>query len=162
MDKTKIHMIYGEGKGKTTVAIGQGIRAASQGKSVIIIQFLKQKNMEEFTFVERLEPEVKLFRFQKSEEAFEQLSQECRQDERQNLVNGLNFAKKVLTTESCDVLILDEVLGLVEYDVISAGDLKELLGAASETMEVFLTGNHMVEGLEEVCGDYTEMTTIYR
>ena len=46
MDKGSIHIYCGEGKGKTTAAIGQGIREASQGRSVIIIQFMKERNAE--------------------------------------------------------------------------------------------------------------------
>lgn len=60
MDKGSIHIYCGEGKGKTTAAIGQGIQEASQGRSVIIIQFMKERNAEEIGFVQRLEPEIKL------------------------------------------------------------------------------------------------------
>ena len=73
MDKGSIHIYCGEGKGKTTAAIGQGIQEASQGRSVIIIQFMKERNAEAIGFVQRLEPEIKLFRFQKAE------SQKCTQ-----------------------------------------------------------------------------------
>ena len=65
MDKGSIHIYCGEGKGKTTAAIGQGIQEASQGRSVIIIQFMKERNAEAIGFVQRLEPEIKLFRRQK-------------------------------------------------------------------------------------------------
>ena len=58
MDKGSIHIYCGEGKGKTTAAIGQGIQEASQGRSVIIIQFMKERNAEEIGFVQRLEPEM--------------------------------------------------------------------------------------------------------
>ena len=98
MDKGSIHIYCGEGKGKTTAAIGQGIQEASQGRSVIIIQFMKERNAEEIGFVQRLEPEIKLFRFQKSEEAFEQLPDAEKAEEIKNLKNALNFARKVLVT----------------------------------------------------------------
>ena len=55
--KTGLIQIYcGDGRGKTTAAIGQAIRAASQGKTVTIIQFLKGRNEEELNFIKRLEP----------------------------------------------------------------------------------------------------------
>lgn len=140
MDKGSIHIYCGEGKGKTSIAIGQGIRAASQGKSVIIIQFLKEKNMEEIGFVRRLEPEIKLFRFEKSCESFENLPPKEKEEEIQNLKNGLNFAKKVLATDECDVLILDEVLGLIEHGVASVEDIKMLIAEKSEEAELVLSG----------------------
>ena len=46
MDKGSIHIYCGEGKGKTTAAIGQGIQEASQGRSVIIIQFMKERRQK--------------------------------------------------------------------------------------------------------------------
>ena len=56
MDRGVIQVYYGEGHGKSTAAIGNAIRIASEGKSVIIIQFLKGKNENELTFLSRLEP----------------------------------------------------------------------------------------------------------
>ena len=53
MDKGSIHIYCGEGKGKTTAAIGQGIQEASQGRSVIIIQFMKERNAEAVGFVQK-------------------------------------------------------------------------------------------------------------
>ena len=75
MDRGVIQVYYGEGHGKSTAAIGNAIRIASEGKSVIIIQFLKGKNENELTFLSRLEPEIKIFRFAKSDECFEALSE---------------------------------------------------------------------------------------
>ena len=48
-----------------------------------------------------------------------ELPEEKKQEEIQNIRNGIGFAKKVLTTGECDLLILDEVLGLVEKDIIT-------------------------------------------
>ena len=70
---------------------------------------------------------LKLFRFQKAEEAFEDLPDAEKAEEIKNLKNALNFARKVLVTEECDVLILDEVLGLVEAGVIEAEELRACL-----------------------------------
>ena len=162
MDKGSIHIYCGEGKGKTTAAIGQGIREASQGRSVIIIQFMKEKNAEEIGFVQRLEPEIKLFRFQKSEESFEQLNEAEKTEEIQNLKNGLNFARKVLVTEECDVLILDEVLGLIETHVIEAEDLYALFDAKHEGTSLILTGIYPAKELWDRVDEVTEMVTVYQ
>ena len=71
-----LQVYTGNGKGKTTAAIGQGIMAASEERSVIIIQFLKSRNREEMSFISRLEPEIKLFRFEKSDACFADLTPE--------------------------------------------------------------------------------------
>lgn len=161
MDKGSIHIYCGEGKGKTTAAIGQGIRRASQGRTVIIIQFMKEKNAEEIDFVQRLEPEIKLFRFQKSEGAFCQLPEEEKEEEIMNLKNGLNFARKVLVTEECDVLILDEVLGMIEAHVIEAEDLNAVFEAKHDSTELILTGIYSGRELWDKVDEVTEMVTVY-
>ena len=162
MDKGSIHIYCGEGKGKTTAAIGQGIQEASQGRSVIIIQFMKERNAEEIGFVQRLEPEIKLFRFQKSEEAFEQLPDAEKAEEIKNLKNALNFARKVLVTEECDVLILDEVLGLVGAGVIEAEELLALFEAKGEYTSLILTGIYPAKEIWQYADEVTEMVTAYK
>lgn len=162
MDKGAIHIYCGEGKGKTNAAIGRAIHKASQGKSVIIIQFLKEKNTEEIDFVQRLEPEMKLFRFQKSTESFRDLPEEVKRDEIQNLRNGLNFARKVLVTEECDVLILDEVLGLIEEEIITAEELGALFTVKHEETELILTGIYSGRELWDRVDEVTELVTAHR
>ena len=87
MGKRIVQVFYGPGKGKTSAAVGQCIRAASLGQSVIIIQFLKGKDAEEFNFLERLEPDIKLFRFEKSEESYDSLLPSQKKEEQQNIIN---------------------------------------------------------------------------
>ena len=159
MDKGSIHIYCGEGKGKTTAAIGQGIQEASQGRSVIIIQFMKERNAEAIGFVQRLEPEIKLFRFQKAEEAFEDLPDA---EKAEDLKNALNFARKVLVTEECDVLILDEVLGLVEAGVIEAEELRALFEAKGEYTSLILTGIYPAKEIWQYADEVTEMVTAYK
>lgn len=96
MGKRIVQVFYGPGKGKTSAAVGQCIRAASLGQSVIIIQFLKGKDAEEFNFLERLEPDIKLFRFEKLRESYDLSFASQQKEEKQNILNGFNFAKKSL------------------------------------------------------------------
>lgn len=59
MDKGTVHIYCGKGKGKTTAAIGQAIKAACEGRNVVIIEFLKAKEEDELGFLKRLEPETR-------------------------------------------------------------------------------------------------------
>lgn len=149
MSKGNVIVYYGEGKGKTTSALGHAIRSASQGKSVIIIQFLKGKNEDEISFIRRLEPEIKFFRFEKSQENFNLLSEEEKKEESMNIKNGFNFAKKVLMTGECNILILDEFLGLLDKRVITMEDLESLLQVKAEDTEIIFTGRVMDEKLRD-------------
>ena len=62
-----IHIYAGDGRGKSPAALGRAVQAAMDGKRVVMIQFLKGKGHEECDILRRMEPEIKLFCFEKSE-----------------------------------------------------------------------------------------------
>lgn len=148
MEKGMIYIYSGEGHGKSPAALGRAVQTACSGKDVVIIQFLKGKGLEESEFVKRLEPEIKIFRFEKSDEDFANLSEERKAEEIYNIKNGLNFAKKVMNTGECGLLILDEVLGLVDNNIISVEELKNLMACKPEEMDIIMTG---ITLNDEVC-----------
>lgn len=147
MAKGLIYIYAGDGQGKSPAAIGRAVQAAMEGKQVVIIQFLKGKGLKDSEFLRRMEPEIKLFRFEKSDENFEELPEEKKAEEISNIRNGMNFARKVLATGECDLLILDEVLGLVEKGIVSVEDLKAMLECREDT-SVILTG---IKLNDEIC-----------
>lgn len=155
MEQGVVQIYSGEGHGKSAAALGRAIQVASAGKNVVIINFLKGTQNEEF--MKRLEPEIKVFRFEKSEEEFAQLSEERQQEEIHNIKNGLNFAKKVLTTGECSLLILDEVLGLIDNGIISVEDLKNIMEAKSDDVSIILTGIRLEDN---VCALADEISKI--
>jgi cob(I)alamin adenosyltransferase len=148
-----IQVYYGEGHGKSTAALGIAIQAASCGKSVIAIQFLKGKMESEKDFLARLEPEIKFFRFAKSDAPFDQLSAEEQEEERINLKNGFNYGKKVIATGGCDVVVLDEFLGLVDLKIISLEDIKEMISVKPEDMTLILTGRVLTEEIRQMADE---------
>lgn len=141
-----VRVIYGMGPGKSTAAIGSGIKAISAGKTVYMVQFLKGNSEKEVLDVlGRLEPEMKIFRFEKYGESFDMLGDRQRKEELINIKNGISFAKKVLSTNGCDVLILDELLGLVDKGIMPEEDLEKLIEDKPEEMEIILTGQILNE-----------------
>ena len=140
MDEGVVQIYYGEGHGKSTAAIGNALLNAAYGKESVIIQFLKGKNEIQKDFFAKLEPEIKYFNFAKSDVAFEELDEVGQQEEIMNLKNGFNYSKKVVSTGACDLIVLDEVLGLVDENVISIDEIKELLKAKPEDMTIKFTG----------------------
>lgn len=147
MKERRLIAYYGAGRGKTSAALGYAMSEACKGDSVIVIQFLKQKDTSYNVFYKRLEPEIRFFRFQKSEKYYCDLSASEQNDECVNMKNGLNYARKVLTTGECNILVLDEILGLLDLGVINVDEILALLKARSENTEVILTGQHLDEAL---------------
>ncbi len=147
MDTRIIQAFYGQGKGKTSAAVGQALREASEGQHITIIQFLKGKIADEFQILTQLEPDVQIFRFDKSEVNYCDLSMDEREEEKQNIWNGFNFAKKVIETGESEVIILDELLGLVDLDIIHMEDVKELLQIPGDYKRLIITGSTLSEPL---------------
>lgn len=145
MGQRVVQVFYGSGKGKTSAAIGQAIRAASLGQKVTMIQFLKGKDLEAFSYLEKLEPEIRLFRFEKSDGVYETLLESQKKEEVKNIINGFNFAKKVIDTRECDVLILDEVLGLIDLDILTVEDIIGLIALREDYSRLVLTGRQLPE-----------------
>ncbi len=160
MNTGKIEVICGSGSGKTSLAMGRGLRAVSKQKDVIVIQFLKgSQKADEQDVLKRLEPEMKVFRFEKSDCYFEELSAEEQQEEHLNILNGMNYAKKVLTTGECELLILDEVLGLVDQKILEEDTLLQLLECRDEA-DVILTGKVLPERIKALADRITKIEQV--
>ena len=141
MNQGTVQIYYGEGSGKSSAALGDGIRLASNGDTVYMIQFLKVQPKSDF--LSRLEPELKFFRFERSPMSYEEMSDAERDEEKKNIQNGINFARKVLTTGECDLLVLDEVLGAVDEGILSEDEVIDALEQRPAGTSVILTGRKL-------------------
>lgn len=156
MNKGNVFIYTGDGRGKTPAAWGRALQAATEGKTVMIIQFLKGRGMSDSELLRRLEPEIRLYLFEKSDENYMELSEEKKKEEIINIRNGFNFARKILSVGECDLLILDEVLGLIENQIIEAEELKNILELRKDT-DVILTGAYLND---EICFMAAEVSKI--
>ena len=117
MEKEFTEVFCGSGKGKTTLAVGQCLRASANGKSVIIIQFLKGKERRELDFLEELEnQDIKIFRFEKMEKCYEQLNDQEKEEENFDIEEELELAKA--EGESVEEEIVDQFISDEELDDI--------------------------------------------
>ena len=165
MKKGKVHIIFGTGMGKTAMALGRGVSAAMHGRKVIMIQFLKGVlSHETADGLKQLEPAFKVFRFEKQNEYYENLSEEGKKEELCNIQNGYNFAKKVLCTGECDMLILDEfgeqlnisfplqdvkgASGDISFE-ITAADMPKMMNARNIDFKLHLKGRETAETLKD-------------
>ena len=159
MSTGRVQVYYGNGRGKTSAALGYAIHEASKDGSVVIIQFLKQKDDDEISFIRRLEPEIRLFRFQKSEKFYDELSEQEQLEEQLSMKNGMSYARKVLQTGECSTLILDEVLGLLDNGIVTDEDLINLIRVKSEETDLILTGRVISDAIFESADQVYEICT---
>ncbi len=144
-----VEVICGEGRGKSAMALGRGIHAAAEQQEVMMIQFLKGRvRGKELEILRKLEPELKIFRFERADAFFADLNEEEKAEERSNIRNGFHFARKVLATGECDLLIMDEALGLVEQGIVTMEEFLGLLDVKDDGMGLILTGTELPEELK--------------
>lgn len=147
----QISIYYGKGKGKTAVAIGRGMRAIGEDLRVVMIQFLDYHNSKEIALLKKLEPDFRIFRFEKDRVGMDIHS--AAPDEAVNkeiageIRNAFNFAKKIVDTGECEMLLLDGILECVEKGYLQEAELEDVIEKHPENMDIILTGTVLPEAL---------------
>ena len=139
-----IHLYCGNGKGKTTAAMGLALRAAGRGKPVVIAQFLKGENSGERRILERL-PQVNLLPLPETIQFTFAMSEEEKEKEKvryQCMLKEIADAAQV-----CELLILDEVCAAVNTGMISLQAILQLLDEL--TCEIVMTGREPAQELKQ-------------
>ncbi len=158
MNSNHVVVYCGDGRGKTDAAIGKSIKYASQGKNVIIVQFLKGCNKDDLSILRELEPAIRVFKFESMEEQYIELSKEEQAKEESHIRNGLNYVKKVLQTGECDLLVVEVILGLIDNHIIALKDFVRLIEAKDDDTELVLTGRNFPVGLTSYVSDVFEIS----
>ena len=118
---------------------------------VVMIQFMDYYNSREMSLLKKLEPDFRIFRFEKDRSGEEVCSAEVDSTVRKEISgeirNAYNFAKKIVDTGECEMLMLDGVLECVEKEYIEEAELEELLERRPEYMDILMTGAVLPEEL---------------
>ena len=162
MGSGRVQIYYGDGRGKSTAALGYALQTATAGKNVFLIHFLKGKMATESAFMQRLEPEIKIFHFEKSEGRYEELSEQEKTEENRNIKNGVNFARKVLLNDECSLLVLDELLGVIDHAVVTKEDVQALFDAKAEETQIIVTGRKLPDYLRDMADEIYQIQEIGR
>lgn len=132
-----IHLYHGNGKGKTTAAMGLALRMAGRGRPVVIAQFLKGADSGERPALARL-PQVTLLPVPERVKFLFAMTEEERQQEARRARELLARAKQAAADPNCGLVVLDEVCDGVNAGLLPLAELLSLLDCAKA--EVVLTG----------------------
>lgn len=134
-----VHVYTGEGKGKTTAALGQALRAYGSGLRVLVMQFLKSAPTGELEAAAQLGERFRIVRPEQSVRGFVwNMTKPQRETYRSEMCRGLECARQL--AQECDVLVLDEAFGCVTNRFFSAEELLEFVRQKPEALELVLTG----------------------
>ncbi|MFW6254435.1 MAG: cob(I)yrinic acid a,c-diamide adenosyltransferase [Chitinivibrionales bacterium] len=156
MEKGYLQVYTGNGKGKTTAAIGLAVRAAGAGLRVWIGQFLKGQICSEHKSLERLGPEVTVEQFGHEDFVIGKPDQNTCRLARE----GLKRAEEVISGGSYDVVILDEAAVAATLNLYDIKELIQLVDMRPEGMELVITGRNAPQKLIERADLVTEMKEI--
>lgn len=155
-----VQVYTGAGKGKTTAALGQALRAVGRGCTVFMVQFQKSFATGEVMAASRLAPEFRIFRFEKPKNFFWLLSDSEKAELRIEIDAAMAFVRKVVADAECDILILDEIFGAMTNKLISQEAVLELLDSRNAAMEIIMTGRDAPQAIVERADLVTEMREI--
>lgn len=151
-----LHVYYGDGKGKTTAAIGLAVRALGCGQTVCLVQFLKGRGTGEVVFLEKT-PGITILRGKTAACFTFQMNEaqkaECAVRQAEIFAEGMAMARQ----GRCDLLILDEVLDAARLGFLPEDALRKLTGEAALAAEVVVTGRGPAPWLLEAADYVTHM-----
>lgn len=155
MNKIKnglIHIYTGNGKGKTTSALGLSLRAIGHGKKVCFIQFMKGYEYGE-TLVKVKNLKIKQFGRKNFVDKKNKKDIELAKE-------GLEFAKKVIKSKKYDLVVLDEINVAVNFNLIPLEDVINLIKNKPKETEIILTGRYAKKELIELADYVSEIKEV--
>jgi len=152
--KGLVHVYTGDGKGKTTAALGLAMRAVGQGMKVAFIQFIKGEPCGEHLFVKQYRPFelVQISVGDSFKKSKEQLGQEAQQT--------LAYATQEILSQKYDLVVLDEIFVAISQGLITVKQVQELLDSKPASVELVLTGRNAPSEITQRADLVTEMLMI--
>ncbi len=155
MERGLIQVYTGDGKGKTTAALGLALRAVGHGLRVLIVQFMKgTKGEGEVESARKLSPLLTIKMIGRdtfvSKTAPDSVDIQLAQE-------GFSLVKKALENQEYDIIILDEINLAVDYGLIPLADLLQLMDLKPQGVELVLTGRNPKQEVLEKADLVTEM-----
>lgn len=175
LNKGYLQLYTGNGKGKTTAAIGLAIRALGAGLKVMFLQFMKSKSYSEHEILPNLSPNLTLetlgkpyFIVKRGSIPDEELAKW--KDEvvifepghppaeyLKIISDGLEKAKQAVSSGDYDLVILDEIIVALHLELASWDQLRDLICSKADSVELVLTGRGATQELIEMADLVTEM-----
>jgi len=156
MIKGLIQVYTGDGKGKTTAALGLALRAAGSNMKVLIVQFMKKWDYGELHSV-KLIPNITLETFGTKEFIYKGKAKKIDYEEAEK---AFSFGVKGMQSGNYDIVIFDELNMALYYELLDLKEVVEKLKGKPDNVEVVITGRRAPEELIEIADLVTEMKEV--
>ncbi len=155
MTKRLTHLYFGDGKGKTTAAMGLAVRALGNGWRVVVAQFLKGTATGEIASLETLGATV--LRGQACTKFVMQMTPQEKEETRAGHDRLLRQALELVERQQVDLLILDELSSACSLDMVDEALAKQLVEQKPDTVEMVITAHQPAPWMLEAADYATEM-----
>jgi len=154
--KGYVQVYTGDGKGKTTAAIGMAVRAVGAGLKVFMGQFVKGMHYSELQSLKRFSPRVMVKQYGREKFVHGKPTEEDHAAAR----SGYDEIREIIKSGTYDLVILDEASVAVHFKLLSVEDLLTLVNEKPESVELVFTGRKADQQLIEKADLVTEMKEI--
>jgi cob(I)alamin adenosyltransferase len=153
-----VQVYTGNGKGKTTAALGLAFRAAGRGLRTYIAQFLKGQPSGELEAAKKLAPLIRIEQF--GREGFVTVKDGPHDEDISRAGAGLAQAREAMLSGDYRIVVLDEVNTAVHFGLLPEADVLDLIDRRPAPVELVLTGRYAPASFIERADLVTEMTAI--
>ena len=159
MENSLILVHTGNGKGKTTAALGIGLRAVGHGMKVLMLQFIKGTwHKGELNDVKRLHPHFKINPL--GQGFIKPLKGAWSEAVLENARTSWNHTKQEIASDVYDMIILDEINNMIDYGLIDVEEVIAVLKERPKRLSIILTGRNAHPKIIEMADLVTEMKEI--
>lgn len=158
LDQGFVQIYTGNGKGKSTAAIGQAVRAAGFGLKTYIAQFMKEYPYNELISLKHLSEWITIEQFGGDEFVYKK--ELPGKEELDKAKRGLQTAIDKMLSGEYDLIILDEAIVAIYFKLIGTKNLVEVIKSKPENVELILTGRYCPQELIELADLVTEMKEV--
>jgi len=158
LTKGYIQVYTGNGKGKTTAALGQALRAAGSGLKTFIVSFMKDFAYSELKSIQQLSQWIRLEQYGNDNFVFNKKPPGER--DLKAAQEGLQKAREEMLCGEYDIVIMDEVCVAIYFGLLKTEAVVSILKEKPEPIELILTGRYCPEELIEEADIVTEMVEI--
>ena len=152
-----VYVITGDGKGKTTAAVGQALRAIGHGRKVFMVQFMKGRKYGESLAAERYLPDFTIC--QSGLDSFVMRDAPAPVDVALAM-QGLSMASKALGSGEYGMVILDEINVALDFKLIALSDILEMIAARPASVDLILTGRYAPEEIVSIADTVSEIREV--
>jgi cob(I)alamin adenosyltransferase len=156
--KGYIHVYTGNGKGKTSAALGLALRAAGHGLKTYFGQFLKGQDYGELSAIQKLSSLITIEQF--GRKGFIHVTENPDIEDIERARQGLRKCTKMMMSQKYQIIVLDEINVAVHFNLFAEKDILDFLDKKPEDIEVILTGRYAPKSFIKRADLVTEMKEI--